>query len=228
MVRATPNWTRSRRAAWLPPRRDPRWPVVDLRTTLAQVFVAALVMIALPAAAQTSRTKWIADPNTNCQVWNPEPERNEAISWSGACANGQAQGRGILQWYRSGKPNGGRYDGEYRNGMMNGQGVYTFASGNRYEGEWQDGKRTGRGIFTWTNGNRFEGGWLDGKRSGWAVYTFDGKRYEGEYRNDRPNGPGTYTSADGAIYAGTWTNGCFQDGNRWAVIDATPRECGFK
>lgn len=196
--------------------------------TAARTVVIGIVLLALPAAAQTAQPGWIADRNTNCRVWDPEPEAGESVSWSGACANGKAQGRGVLQWYLAGKPIGGRYEGEYRDGVINGRGVYTFASGNRYDGEWRDGKRTGRGIFTWTNGNRFEGEWLDGKRSGRGVYTFDGKRYEGGYRNDRPNGSGTYTSGDGAVYSGTWTNGCFQDGKRWAVIGTTPEECGFK
>ena len=194
---------------------------------LAPALAVSLVLLSLPVAAQTP-PGWIADAKTGCRVSNPESVPDESVTWSGACAKGLAQGRGVLQWYRGGKPIGGRYEGEYRNGMMNGQGTATFESGNRYEGEWKDGQRSGHGIFTWANGNRFEGQWEDGKRSGWGVHTFDGKRYEGEYQNGNPQGTGTYTAADGRVYAGTWTNGCFRQGTLWAVVGVTPKSCGFE
>ena len=196
---------------------------------LARASLATLVLFALPVAAQTLPPGWIADAKTHCRVWNAESEPNETISWSGACANGLAEGWGVLQWYRAGKPTGGRYEGECHAGTLDGRGVATFASGNRYDGEWRKGERTGRGLFTWTNGNRFEGEWRDGKRNGRGVYTFaNGDHFEGEYSNDHANGLGMYTKADGTIYAGTWTNGCFQRDNRWAVIGVTAQECGFK
>ncbi len=198
----------------------------------AQALAVSVVLFAMPVAAQDQhaslQSSWIADRKTGCRVNDPEPVPDEAISWSGNCANGLAQGRGVLQWYRGGKPIGGRYEGEYRDGFMNGHGVATFESGNRYDGEWKNGQRDGRGVFTWANGNRFEGQWVDGKRTGWGVHSFDGKRYEGEYSNDLPNGTGSYTAADGRVYAGTWANGCFRQGTRWAVIGVTPQSCGFK
>ncbi len=198
----------------------------------AQALAVSVVLFSMPVAAQDQhaslQSSWIADRKTGCRVNDPEPVPDEAISWSGNCANGLAQGRGVLQWYRGGKPTGGRYEGEYRDGFMNGHGVATFESGNRYDGEWKNGQRDGRGVFTWANGNRFEGQWVDGKRTGWGVHSFDGKRYEGEYSNDLPNGTGSYTAADGRVYAGTWANGCFRQGTRWAVIGVTPQSCGFK
>ena len=195
---------------------------------LAQALAVSLAFISVPVAAQALHSAWIADRRTGCRVSDPEPVPDEAVTWSGDCAKGLAQGRGVLQWYRGGKPIGGRYEGEYRDGFMNGHGVATFESGNRYEGEWKNGQRNGRGIFTWANGNRFEGQWADGKRTGWGVHSFDGKRYEGEYRNDLPNGTGSYTAADGRVYAGTWANGCLRQGTRWAVIGVTPQSCGFE
>jgi hypothetical protein len=195
---------------------------------LARALAVSVVLFSVPVAAQTLQPGWIADPKTGCRVSNPESVPDEAVTWSGGCAKGLAQGRGVLQWYRAGKPTGGRYEGEYRDGVMNGRGVATFESGNRYDGEWQDGRRTGRGVFTWPNGNRFEGQWEDGKRTGWGVHTFDGKRYEGEYSNDMPHGAGTYTAADGRVYAGTWKNGCLRQGSLWAVVSVTPKSCGFE
>ena len=45
-------------------------------------------------------------------------------------------------------PNGGRYDGEWREGLVNGHGVYTWPVGRKYDGEWKDGKRDGQGRIT--------------------------------------------------------------------------------
>eukprot|EP01084_Bolivina_argentea_P298976 515334_1 len=40
--------------------------------------------------------------------------------------------------------NGDEYDGEWKNGAMDGQGIYTYKkSGNIYEGEWKENKKNG-------------------------------------------------------------------------------------
>jgi len=58
-------------------------------------LLIALLFAALPAAGQTSG--WIADARTGCKVINLTPKPPETISWSGSCANGLAQGSGVLQ-----------------------------------------------------------------------------------------------------------------------------------
>ena len=45
-----------------------------------------------------------------------------------------------------------RYEGEWRDSNMHGQGTYTWASGARYEGEWRDGNMHGQGTYTWAAG----------------------------------------------------------------------------
>ena len=80
--------------------------------------------------------------------------------------------------------NGARYEGEYRDGMRDGQGVFEWPSGKRYEGGWREGKYHGQGVETKPNGARYEGGWRDGKRAGQGVETKpDGERIEGEWRD---------------------------------------------
>jgi hypothetical protein len=164
-----------------------------------------LVLFAFPVAAQTPEPGWIADATSGCRVWNTAPQPNESISWTGACRNNLAQGHGVLQWSKDGKP-GSRYEGEYRDGNMNGHGVYTWARGDRYDGEYHDGKRDGHGAYMWANGDR----------------------YDGEYRDGKAHGIGTKTLADTSTYTGTWMNGCFKQGSRWATVGATVKECGFE
>ena len=48
--------------------------------------------------------------------------------------------------------NGDLYDGEWREGKPNGQGIQTFASGEKYTGTWKDGKYEGPGTISAANG----------------------------------------------------------------------------
>lgn len=49
-------------------------------------------------------------------------------------------------------PSGNRFEGAFRDGIMNGRGIIYFANGDRYEGEIVDGKRSGRGEDKRSNG----------------------------------------------------------------------------
>jgi len=49
--------------------------------------------------------------------------------------------------------NGDKYEGEWRDGKPNGQGIQTFASGEKYTGAWKDGKYEGQGTISAVNGS---------------------------------------------------------------------------
>lgn len=49
-------------------------------------------------------------------------------------------------------PDGTVYEGGVRDGVLNGDGKFTWANGSSFEGYFQDGKRDGLGILTSTNG----------------------------------------------------------------------------
>src|SRR5450830_1498301 len=75
-------------------------------------------------------------------------------------------------------PNGRNYIGEFKYGVLNGQGTSTLPSGEKYVGEWRDGKSHGQGTFTFSNGTKYVGEWRDGKRHGQGTLTSpDGLRY---------------------------------------------------
>ena len=108
-----------------------------------------------------------------------EGERNE---------RGEPHGRGI-----SINTNGERWEGEFRNGYPDGNGVYTTPVG-RYEGEVRQGLFDGQGKIT-ANMDAdpkleglsqcgYEGEFRNGKYHGWGIfYGANGDRYEGEFRN---------------------------------------------
>ena len=75
------------------------------------IATAAILLLAAQAAAQTDNPKdkpatpdWITTTNKPCKVWNPNPEPNESVTWTGPCKDGYANGKGILFWTENGKP----------------------------------------------------------------------------------------------------------------------------
>ena len=55
--------------------------------------------------------------------------------------------------------NGDKYEGDWKNGLKEGKGVYYYKNGNRYEGDYQNDKREGKGIKYYKNGDKYEGDW---------------------------------------------------------------------
>jgi hypothetical protein len=114
----------------------------------------------------------------------------EAVAWSGSCANGRAEGRGIAQWSKSGAPS------------------------ETDEGEWRDGRQV-KGTQTWPTGS-YEGELANGEPNGHGVLTVQKLRYEGSFRDGKPNGPGTLTAGDQRV-GGTWKDGCLQGARKAAI-----------
>ena len=129
------------------------------RTRVGGLVAAMLSFPWTAMAAQPLRPDWVADPSSGCRVWNPNPQGNETISWSGACREGFAEGRGVLQWFRKNRP-AERYEGELRAGRENGYGVLTKPKA-RYEGEFRDGMAQGLGHYV-APGYNYTGIWVDG------------------------------------------------------------------
>ena len=98
----------------------------------------SIVSISVGAVAQTEKPVapgWITATNQPCKIWNPQPQPNESVTWSGPCQGGFASGKGILHWTEHGKPDA-EFDGEYAKGKRNGFGVIITPDGQRTEGDW--------------------------------------------------------------------------------------------
>ena len=145
--------------------------------------------------------------NSDCEIWNSFPHPRETITFAACKSAGPANAKGevIWKWFEHGDWQSARYEGEYRNGKMNGRGVLHYPNGHRYEGDFVDDKRHGTGVHEWARGDVYEGQWQDGK----------------------PHGSGTYTKGD-QQFAGTWRKGCFSQGKRRARIDTSKKTCGFR
>ncbi len=76
-----------------------------------------------------------------------------------------------------------------------------FSNGNRYEGEWKNNLIEGYGILYFSNGNRYEGEWKNCKSEGYGIiYFFNGDRYEGQFKNGKSEGYGIFYSSLGFKY----------------------------
>lgn len=96
---------------------------------------------------QIIRSRWITAQNTNCQILVDLSLSNPSCTWTGGCKNVKADGRGILVLYSSGREFS-RYEGEMKEGLPHGFGLYTENNGNKYEGSFKDGAFDGKGIYT--------------------------------------------------------------------------------
>ena len=92
----------------------------------------------------------------------------------------------------------------------NGRGVFVDG-GRKYDGEWKDGVQHGRGVFHFSAAERYDGEWRNGKPNGHGVKVYaDGRRYDGEWRDNKKHGRGVLTWADGASYDGDWVADAYE------------------
>ena len=118
---------------------------------------------------------------------------SKAFKYEGEFSEGLKQGEGIYVW-----ENGDRYQGRFASDRPDGSGKYQFANGDAYEGEVKLGIIAGRGSYISKNGDVFDGSFSNGKPHGVGVYRYSsGDRYEGEMDMGRPHGRGRYYSKNG-------------------------------
>src|SRR5580692_1774764 len=89
-------------AAFSTPHCGFKWPpsVANIAVMIRHLPIF-LVLLAGSALAQSGRppTQWIIDPTTKCKLANAFPSAAETITWTGACKDGYAEGKGVAQWF---------------------------------------------------------------------------------------------------------------------------------
>ena len=123
--------------------------------------VGALLDDSIPVSIVPFGSDWIIVENQPCQIYNAYGLSELTVTWSGACVDGKASGRGRTVWRWSGGKEAVIESG-FRDGKIHGHGSLTLSGGSRYEGEWRDGKQHGHGVYTKSDGTRYEGEWRDG------------------------------------------------------------------
>ncbi len=128
---------------------------------------------------------------------------SKAFKYEGEFADGLKQGEGTYLW-----ENGDRYQGHFASDRPDGRGRYQFANGDAYEGEVKLGVIAGRGSYASKNGDLFDGSFSNGKPHGVGVYRYaSGDRYEGEMDMGRPHGKGRYYSKNGDRFEVAFVDG---------------------
>jgi hypothetical protein len=117
---------------------------------------------------------------------------------TGDCKNGK--GRIIFN-------NGEKYEGDFRDGQPDGQGVYTQTNGAKYTGTLKKGKYNGTGAFVEANGSIAQGNFVENKLNGKGKFTnaATGHILDGIFSNGIFV-KGLYTWPDGSYYDGQWEN----------------------
>ena len=123
--------------------------------------------------------------------------------YMGSWKDGQLNGQGIFTY-----SDGRKYVGEFKDNKIDGQGTLTFPDGRKYVGEWKDNKQDGQGTFTFPDGSKYVGEWKDNKIDGQGTFTWtDGRKYVGGFKNGKRDGQGTFTYSTGRKKVGEWKDG---------------------
>ncbi|MBQ9637635.1 MAG: hypothetical protein IJV36_07085 [Prevotella sp.] len=147
-------------------------------------------------------------PHGKGTMYFASSDANKRRSYEGNWANGLMEGNGTMTWQ-----NDSKYVGDWSNNQQNGTGVLYYSNGRRYEGNFRNGVKHGQGTFIWTNGEKYIGNWDDDKIEGYGIYYYaDGSRYEGNWTSGVINGKGTmYYSPNDELhrvsYEGGWQKG---------------------
>lgn len=159
-----------------------------------------------PTAVRPAAPDWTLDAQ-GCQLWRRPLPAAATVTWSGACVDGKAQGRGVAQWQFNGIV-WSRYEGEMQAGRHDGQGTLVSRFGVRYEGGFAEHRYEGQGRLSYPSGATFAGRFAAGQLEGPCTYDGpEGQHYDGQCAAGRPEGRGTIRFANGDRYEGTVKGG---------------------
>ena len=171
-----------------------------------------------------------------CYFWNFSPEIYPPMTWSGACSDGFAQGKGTLigdslddmyfaQGLHSVKKVTRKETGQFQNGKKHGHWVESYKDSTEFDASWRiwlrvseglyvEGKRQGYWVTHLDSLIMEAGPYMDGKRHGDWVHYFSDENLEDE-------GPYTHISSSKPWYSwyGYWDLPRDEDNHRIALSE---------
>ncbi len=126
-------------------------------------------------------------------------ERNTCLK--GDCINGYG-----IQEFNRGFQKTARYEGTFKNGKYEGEGVYLFENKDKYTGTFVEDKISGKGVYEYfETGDVYKGEFREEQMDGFGVYiTKKGNRYEGNFKKGKLSGEGKLIRKDGEILIGNF------------------------
>lgn len=141
----------------------------------------------------------------------------------GVCIQGDCEnGVGTLQLER---PQPATLQGTFKNGELEGRGLFITRAGDRYEGDWRAGQKHGFGRYQYPSGAVYEGQFVENEKQGYGRFVWpDGIEYRGQWYAGEPHGAGSVALPGGATFEGRYDSGevvagngikVFPDGSRY-------------
>lgn len=150
---------------------------------------------------------WDPEPSRDLDFqWTPDrPEFDRP---------GRINGHGHIAWRKKDLPSysqGGmaaEYRGGMRDGRADGNGIYVDAGGFYYDGQWRRGLMHGQGTLKLPSGDEYVGTFRNGKADGRGRYIdITGEIFKGTFARGLRNGSGSTTLPNGAKYLSHWVEG---------------------
>ena len=162
-----------------------------------------------------------------CYVFKANLQVSETATWSGACADGLADGTGEIIWvWGSDRGNRTTSTGQIQQGKRQGHWVIREADGDVHKGTFVDGKQHGHWVLRFTNGQVEEGPYVDGKRTGhWVLRVANGGVQEGPYVDGKRTGHWVLRGANGQVEEGPFVDD--KQHGRWVVRATNGRVYNF-
>ena len=186
---------------------------------MSQVATAALALLLLAFSPV-----YAADGAKEAESPSPPPQPAlvlpDGAKYYGPLRDGLLEGQGRLVWnamrsytgdFHQGRMEGqgqlvlgyGSYQGQFKDGDLNGPGRYTSNDGESYEGGFVDGEYDGQGVLKSRNGNRYEGRFAKGQFVQGTLTDDEGQTMTGVFKNFQPEGVVEVHYPGGVVYKGT-------------------------
>ncbi len=155
-----------------------------MKSSKILMLLAGIVFSVMVTFSSVVTAEQVKFKENGCSFSLPVYEAYEKFeaNWDGPCANGLAEGEGLI-----------KYTIEYKDKT-------------KYEAEGKMtmklGVANGRATLKFTNGDKFDLNFVNGDPQNGTIMRSDGRKYEGELYHNYAHGKGFFTKSDGSTYDG--------------------------